>query len=299
MSIAILTLVFGVAALAASAFVVLPYLRARKAPENTSANAKGWLALAGGLGVVVVGLSTYAWLGQPQVALATMGTPSNTDYPALVATLARRMPGRPGDLEGWTLLGRGYMALGNPEQGAKALAQAVSIARDRDGEASAALLSDYGEALTEANGQVTDDAETAFKQALMQEPGSLIPRYFLGLARFQRSDKAGALEIWEALLADAPANAPWRGQLVDQVANLKGQAGGAAPNPMAMVAQLASRLESNPNDLEGWLRLIRAYSVLGDKEKAMGALTRAKTVFASQAQAQAALEAAAKENSLN
>jgi cytochrome c-type biogenesis protein CcmH len=66
-----------------------------------------------------------------------------------------------------------------------------------------------------------------------------------------------------------------------------------------MVAQLASRLDANPNDLEGWLRLIRAYSVLGESEKAGAALNRARTVFANDAQAQAALAQAAKEATLN
>jgi cytochrome c-type biogenesis protein CcmH len=66
-----------------------------------------------------------------------------------------------------------------------------------------------------------------------------------------------------------------------------------------MVQQLAQRLETNPNDLEGWVRLIRAYSVLGDKPKAVAALTRARGVFATQAAAQAALAKAAQENALN
>ena len=71
------------------------------------------------------------------------------------------------------------------------------------------------------------------------------------------------------------------------------------PNPQAMVARLASGLDANPNDLEGWLRLIRAYSVLGEKEKAEAALIKARTVFANQTQAQDALAQAAKENALN
>ena len=68
---------------------------------------------------------------------------------------------------------------------------------------------------------------------------------------------------------------------------------------MAMVAQLASRLESNPNDLNGWLMLIRAYAVLGDKDKAAAALTKARTIFANEAPAQAALTQLAKESALN
>jgi cytochrome c-type biogenesis protein CcmH len=42
-----------------------------------------------------------------------------------------------------------------------------------------------------------------------------------------------------------------------------------------MVDGLAAKLEKNPNDVPGWLRLARAYRVLGDGEKSKAALARA------------------------
>jgi cytochrome c-type biogenesis protein CcmH len=42
-----------------------------------------------------------------------------------------------------------------------------------------------------------------------------------------------------------------------------------------MVDGLAARMEQNPNDVEGWLRLIRAYKVLGDDAKAVEAAGKA------------------------
>jgi cytochrome c-type biogenesis protein CcmH len=42
-----------------------------------------------------------------------------------------------------------------------------------------------------------------------------------------------------------------------------------------MVQRLADKLEENPNDKKGWLRLARAYKVLGEVEKAKKALERA------------------------
>ena len=151
---------------------------------------------------------------------------------------------------------------------------------------------------------MTKEAEDIFREVLNQDPGDLMARYYIGLAQSTRGDREGALQTWEGVLAEAPPDAEWRGALVDQVALLRAQLirgndGGGAPNPQAMVAQLASRLDTNPNDLEGWLRLIRAYSVLGESEKAEAALTRARTVFANDAQAQAALAQAAKEATLN
>jgi cytochrome c-type biogenesis protein CcmH len=38
-----------------------------------------------------------------------------------------------------------------------------------------------------------------------------------------------------------------------------------------MVERLAARLRDNPDDLEGWRRLARAYQVLGDTDKASDA----------------------------
>jgi cytochrome c-type biogenesis protein CcmH len=43
-----------------------------------------------------------------------------------------------------------------------------------------------------------------------------------------------------------------------------------------MVERLAGRLEENPEDLEGWLRLARAYAVLGRRDDALSALERAE-----------------------
>ncbi len=60
----------------------------------------------------------------------------------------------------------------------------------------------------------------------------------------------------------------------------------------AMVDQLAERLDGEPGDLEGWLRLARAYTVLQEPESARAALERASQSFAGQpqeAQAEAAI----------
>jgi cytochrome c-type biogenesis protein CcmH len=297
--IAFMVLVFVAVALAASAFVVLPLIRRSREDEAK----KPLLAIGAGLAVAAMGLIFYVALGTPQVALSSLRGASTEDYPELIATLSREMRERPGDIQGWTLLGRGYMAVGNPPEAMKAFRQAVNLSKERLGEAPTALLSSYGEAVAQASNGVTKEAEDIFRAVLEQDPGDLMARYYVGLAQSTRGDREGALQMWEGVLAEAPPDAEWRGALVDQIALLRAQLvrgdGGGAPNPQAMVAQLASRLDANPNDLEGWLRLIRAYSVLGEKDKAGAALLKARTVFANQAQAQDALTQAANENALN
>ena len=43
-----------------------------------------------------------------------------------------------------------------------------------------------------------------------------------------------------------------------------------------MVDRLAARLQQNGDDVEGWLRLVRAYVVMGDLDKARSALSDAR-----------------------
>ena len=86
--------------------------------------------------------------------------------------------------------------------------------------------------------------------------------------------------------------------LVDRLAILTSQAvaGGqaGAPNPRAMVAMLAARLKANPQDAVGWVRLMRAYTVLGETEKAKQALIDARKAFPDNKDAQTAFSTAAK-----
>ena len=47
-----------------------------------------------------------------------------------------------------------------------------------------------------------------------------------------------------------------------------------------MVSRLAQRMAENGSDVDGWLRLIRAYSVLGEREKALSAAANARAALA-------------------
>lgn len=70
-----------------------------------------------------------------------------------------------------------------------------------------------------------------------------------------------------------------------------------APDPLAairgMVASLAGKLEAEPDDPDGWVRLVRSYAVLGETEARDAALKSARARFAGQPKVQAELTAAA------
>ncbi len=43
-----------------------------------------------------------------------------------------------------------------------------------------------------------------------------------------------------------------------------------------MVERLAERLKRDGSDVDGWLRLVRAYTVLGDRDRALSAIADAR-----------------------
>jgi cytochrome c-type biogenesis protein CcmH len=49
-----------------------------------------------------------------------------------------------------------------------------------------------------------------------------------------------------------------------------------------MVERLAERLKQDGSDVEGWLRLIRAYMVLGDEQQARAAANDARRALGSE-----------------
>jgi cytochrome c-type biogenesis protein CcmH len=288
MTVLLITL-FLVLGLIATSFAAWPFLR--------SSDRRQRILLSAALAALVLGLSfgIYLMLGSPLLALRSLTGPSDTDVRGLVSTLATRVRQNPSDPRGWALLGRGYLTLNDPGDAAAAFKEGVMVAPPA---MRPLLLSAYGEALTDAQqGNVPPEAEAAFSSVLKTNPHDPAALYYLGQVYAMRGDRDHALALWNTLLADTPADSRLHGILVDHIANLTGQSG-AAPNISAMVESLAARLKANPNDPQGWLRLVRAYSVLGEKDKAVQALAQARAALKSDPSALAALDGEAKQDGL-
>jgi len=296
---ALLLLIFLALALAAAAFVAVPAIRFGVAGGKWKRLAAASLA---GVAVLLTGLGGYALVGRPDFALRTLTGPDNTDYADMIARLSRIIRDHPDDPQGWSILGRGYLAFGETDQAVKALGRALALARAGPGGAPANLLADYAVALSVQQGGVTPETEGFFREAIAADPANPEARYYLGLAHATRGEDELALGYWRSLLAEAPPDAPWREELLARVAALSGGAGmpapEAPPNIAAMVEGLAARLDVNPGDLEGWLMLIRAYGVLGQADQARAALARARDVFAGNADAENAISAQARASRL-
>ncbi|MGQ0752313.1 MAG: c-type cytochrome biogenesis protein CcmI [Betaproteobacteria bacterium] len=118
----------------------------------------------------------------------------------LAGRLSARMEKEPENVEGWIMLGRSYVALGEFDKAAKAYGSAVA----REGR-DAALLADYADALAMAQGKrLEGEPEKLIQRALAIDPENMKALALAGSASFERRDYTGAVAHWERLLKFAP-----------------------------------------------------------------------------------------------
>jgi cytochrome c-type biogenesis protein CcmH len=225
---------------------------------------------------------------------------AETGIAGLIAKVEERLQAHPEDGQGWDVIAPVYLRQGRFMDAAQAFQRAIRLLGETP-----RRLAGLGEAsVLAADGIVTEDAKRAFTRLNELEPARPEPRFWLALAKEQDGQLAEALAEYRALIAAAPADADWRGAVDERVRSLSAKLDGTeqkpAPGPSAediaaaekldpaaraemieqMVAGLAERLKSDGNDLAGWQRLLRAYAVLGQKDKATQALAEARKALA-------------------
>jgi cytochrome c-type biogenesis protein CcmH len=240
--------------------------------------------------------------------------PAQLEPQKIAAVLEQIVAARPKDPEALKNLALARLASGDTTGAAQALRRAVILAPDR-----VDLWVALGETfVAEGEGEIGVDARRAFHEALKRDPDSASARYHLARARIADGDLAGGLADWRALLSSLPADDPRRaafGQEIAQVEAAGGLPASAAPTGQpsqaqvqaqaaagggdvdgmihGMVAGLAARLEANPDDPDGWIKLTRAYAVLGDATRRDATLAKAQARYKDQPKVLAALRQAA------
>lgn len=259
------------------------------------------------LGAVVassaVALAVYAAVGSPGAVdrpfsarlaewrAADPSTLGPAEASAVLASIARE---RPQDGEVWSFLGRARAAAGDSFGAAQALERAVRL-RPNSAEDWSAL----GEVLIELNGgKVGPDADRALRRALELDSRAPGPRYALGRAAIAEGRREEGLRLWREALSVLAPDDPRRAALAAEITAAE-RAPAAQPAPdeaaiRAMVEGLAARLETQPDDPQGWARLVRSYTVLNDMAARDRALARARTLFRDRPADLAAVEAAAR-----
>jgi cytochrome c-type biogenesis protein CcmH len=244
-------------------------------------------------------LAIYSAVGAPAAiegagsAAAAPATDDRAKLAAATEQLKARLQQEPGHVEGWVLLARTFASLERYPEARSAYSQAIALAPNEP-----RLHAELGELLVlAAGGDVTAEAEAEFAKA-GDDPRA---RFYGAEAALQRGDREAAKATLRALLATAPAEAPWRKVVQERLAEITPDeqppaAKGSGPTARdvaaaqsmspeerqamirSMVDRLAARLEQNPNDKDGWVRLAHAYDVLGETEKAEAARTHAAQV---------------------
>ena len=254
------------------------------------------------VGLPVIAAGVYLTLGSPQLGdfpLSTRSRAADANQPLanLVAQVEAHLEKNPTDGRGWTVLAPVLSRLGRYDEAVRAYRNAIAYAGD-----SGDRRADLGEALMgAAGGVVTAEAKAEFERAVALEADDAKANYFLGLAAEQDGRKGDAAAIWQGMLSKAPSDAPWRPMVQAALVRVGGVSAPALPQgAMAaakdmseadrstmirgMIDRLATRLKQNGDDVEGWLRLVRAYLVMGDRDKAMSALADARQAVANDAE---------------
>jgi cytochrome c-type biogenesis protein CcmH len=244
--------------------------------------------------------SLYLALGSPQESgqpIASRRAPETGQHAILdlVGRVESHLAQNPDDARGWQVIAPVYMQLGRYADAVKAQQSVIRILG-----ANAEREANLGEALAAAaDGVVTADAKAAFERAQALDDKDYKSRFYLGIAVEQGGKPADAAKIWRDMLAKASSGSPWVEILREAIARVEGT---APPGPTekqlssanelspeqrnamvdGMVSRLAERLKSDGSDVEGWLRLLRSYMVLGEREKARAAAADARRALTSE-----------------
>jgi cytochrome c-type biogenesis protein CcmH len=275
------------------------------------------VALASAVTIPLLTLALYLAHGSPgmpsgPVAARTAAPRDDADLARMVAQVEARLRKTPDDGKGWEVIAPVYLKSGRYADAASAYANALRL----QGE-SVKLLSGLAEAsMLSREGVVTEEARSAYERLLKLEPGMAEPRFWLAMGKEQDGRLAEALADYKGLLDEAPPGAAYRTPLDARIREVSTRLAGTAPKEVAkapaagaakeppgptaaaidaaaklspeqrgqmvtgMVEGLAQRLKSDGRDLPGWLRLVRAYSVLGRNDDARAALAEARRNFA-------------------
>jgi cytochrome c-type biogenesis protein CcmH len=231
---------------------------------------------------------------------------TNNDLAAMVMQVEKRLAKAPDDARGWEILAPVYFQMGRFVDSANAYENVLKLEAP-----TADRYADLGEARAFATeGVVNVDAGKAFASALMLEPSHPKANFYQAIALKQEGRIDEARAVLQSMLAQASPGAAWRTAVENQIASLakapalsaeqmkQGESMSSADrNAMigGMVDGLEQKLAANGDDIDGWLKLIRARTVLGETEKARQALVRANAQFNDRPKELSAINILAKE----
>ncbi|MBD25006.1 MAG: c-type cytochrome biogenesis protein CcmI [Candidatus Marinimicrobia bacterium] len=282
-------------------------------PEPTTGSfaSRGILSVGIFALIPLLALVVYLPIGSPMVPgmsadertqiMATASEQTNQ----LLEQIAANVAANPDNTEGWSLLARSFRQLRRYDESAAAYRELARLAPSGE------VYANLGEVLAAARGGVISrEVHDVLMQALAIDRDEPRARFYLGLEQSQLGNKEVAIAIWRNLAADATDSTPWLDLVINEISraaeasnlipiNVEPKhpldlsvenpatqtpvaAGRIMPENMdmiqGMVDGLAARLESDPEDFDGWMMLGRSYTVLGNFDGALNAYRKAMTL---------------------
>lgn len=259
------------------------------------------------LAIPVIAWSVYSQVGSPDlpdmpVAARVQETNRTTNEIAgLLEKAEAHLKVNPKDGKGWSVVAPIYLRMGRFQEASEAYKAALSNSAP-----TAALETGLGQSLAgQNNGLIGEDALAAFKRAAAIEPQNPEPRVLIATAFAQQGKLGEAKAEFKSILDAAPKDAPWRSNIesairdIETAMNPQNAASEKGPSEAdvnaaaamsesdraamieGMVANLDQRLAQNPDDPQGWQKLVRSYAMLKNTQKAQAALERAIGAMAS------------------
>lgn len=148
----------------------------------------------------------------------------------MVAEFAAKMEKEPDNLKGWAMLARSYRILGRNLEAAQAYARAGSFV-----ESDPQLLADYADVLADnANGNFAGKPLQLIHQALALDPDNLLALWLSGTASFNAKNYRAAVQAWERLAKQLPADSDEMRAIGASIAEAKSKGGIAETGKSAM-----------------------------------------------------------------
>jgi cytochrome c-type biogenesis protein CcmH len=236
--------------------------------------------------------------------------PVDPAFSTLMDQLRGALKDRPDDLEGHRLLARNESGLGNYVAAVAAQRRVIAILGDSVNADDHAMLAEM--MILGAGGYVSPEAEAEITRALQLDPLNGTATFYAGLMFAQVGRPDRTFSLWAPLLDRSQPDDPWVAPLRAQLMQVASEAGeddyvlpetAPLPGPDAdavaaaaemtpeerqemvrgMVAQLSERLATQGGSAGEWARLIAAYGVLGETDRAQAIWAEAQQRFAGRA----------------
>ena len=229
----------------------------RRVLEETETEARAAAAPTGGrvtavlvaAGVPVAAVLLYLVLGDPGAldlqsriaAVEHTKQPTQQDIETMLTRLAERLEKEPDNADGWAMLARSYYVLQRYPEAVRAYERLVKLVPQEP-----SVLVDYADALAMRDGRKISGRPLELVQlALKLDPAQAKALAMAGTEAFDRKDYRGAVEYWEKLSAQIPADSEMGKNILGSIAEARAR-GGLGDVPPVATAQGAPKASAAP-----------------------------------------------------